>query len=98
MIQVSSSELKEKIESGEKFLVDYYATWCGPCKMLMNILKTTESELDVPVYTYDVDSDHSFTSEMGIKSVPTVKLYNGGQVVNTKSGVMNPQQIKEFVQ
>jgi thioredoxin len=97
MTEITSSELKEKIASGEKFLVDYYATWCGPCKMLKNILSQTESELTVPVYTYDVDSDHDFTSQIGIRSVPTVKLYDGGKDAKTRTGVMNPQQIKEFI-
>ena len=98
MTEVSSSELKEKIESGEKFLIDYYASWCGPCRMLKNILTSTESELGVPVYSYNIDSDHAFTSTSGVRSVPTLKLYDGGNEVRVKSGVMSAQQIKEFVQ
>ena len=97
MTEVTSTELKEKIESGEKFLIDYYASWCGPCRMLKNILISAESELGVPVYTYDIDSDHTFTSSSGVRSVPTLKLYEGGTEVRVKSGVMSAQQLKEFV-
>jgi thioredoxin-like negative regulator of GroEL len=49
------------------------------------------------VYTYNVDTDRNFTQEFNVRSVPTVKLFDGGKVVNSGSGVMNINQLQSFV-
>lgn len=96
MTELSATELREKIANGEKFLLDFYAVWCGPCRMLMNTLNNIENELSIPVYTYNVDSDRKFTQDQGIRSVPTMKIFDGGNVVSTKTGALSSNQIKEF--
>ena len=77
MQTITSQELKTKIENKESFVVDFFATWCGPCKVLMNNIKIAEQKgLAAPVYTFDVDSDREFSvNELGIRSVPTVKYF-----------------------
>jgi thioredoxin-like negative regulator of GroEL len=97
MTELTSQEIREKINNGDKFLLDFYAVWCGPCRVLMKILSDSEELLNVPVYTYNVDTDRNFTQEFNVRSVPTVKLFDGGKVVNSGSGVMNINQLQSFV-
>jgi len=97
MTELTSQEIREKINNGDKFLLDFYAVWCGPCRVLMRVLADSEEQLNVPVYTFNVDSDPKFTQEFNVRSVPTVKLFDGGQVVNSGTGVMNLNQLQSFV-
>jgi thioredoxin 1 len=97
MTELTSQEIREKINNGDKFLLDFYAVWCGPCRVLKNILSDSEELLNVPVYTYNVDTDKKFTQEFNVRSVPTLKLFDGGKVVNSGSGVMNINQLQSFV-
>lgn len=101
MQQLTTSELKQKIEQGENFILDLYATWCGPCKvMLANLEKVNESLLSESlnpsynIYKYDIDSDYDFVvRELKIRSVPTIKIFKGGQEVFSKVGVMSTNEV-----
>lgn len=97
MQKLTSSEIREKIQNGETFLLDFYAVWCGPCRMLMKTLEDSESILEIPVYTFDVDSDPKFAQEHNVRGVPTLKFIENGEVKKAKSGVMGLPQIKEFI-
>jgi thioredoxin 1 len=101
MEQLTTNELREKIKNGENFVLDLYATWCGPCKvMLNNLAKVNESliseSIDRPkygVYKFDVDSDIDFMRELGIRSVPTIKIFKEGSEVYSKAGVLSPTEV-----
>ena len=101
MEKLTSQQLKEKIENKESFVIDFFATWCGPCKVLMGNmekLEKTGESLPMEMYKFDVDSNRELTSEMGIRSVPTVKIFKNGEVVKTNSGVLTQQQIIELME
>jgi len=101
MTEITSEQIKEKIEKGETFLLDYFAHWCGPCKMLMPYLESVESELNknnISIFKYNVESDMSYSTTMGIRGVPTLQFYKNGKMVKSQSGLMNPNQIKQFVE
>lgn len=97
MQELTAEQLREKMESGERFIIDYFATWCGPCKMLSRILETSGDKLGVPIYKFDVDSDRTFTMEQNIRSVPTLKLYEGSLVVKSHTGILQESQFETFV-
>jgi thioredoxin 1 len=99
MIQITSDELQAKIGSGETFMVDMFATWCGPCKVLMgNLKKLSDSgEATMPVYTFDVDSDRDLIMNLGVRSVPTLKVYKDGSEVFSEPGVKSTQQLLEIM-
>ena len=97
MEQLTAEQLKEKIASGESFVVDYFATWCGPCKMLSTILERSGDKLGVPIYKYDVDSDREFTMEQNVRSVPTLKLYEGSLVVKSHTGILQESEFDGFL-
>jgi thioredoxin 1 len=101
MTQLTTEQLKTKISEGENFVLDLFATWCGPCKvMLNNLTKVNESlitESTSPkykIYKYDVDEDREFAmNEMNIRSVPTIKIFKEGQEVFSRTGVMSPNDV-----
>ena len=97
MQELTAEQLRVKMESGERFIIDYFATWCGPCKMLSRILETSGDKLGVPIYKFDVDSDRDFTMEQNIRSVPTLKLYEGSSVVKSHTGVLQESQFDSFL-
>lgn len=100
MTQLTSSEVKEKIDNKESFVLDLFATWCGPCRVLMgnlNNLEKTNESLPMPIYTLDIDSDRDFVMELGIRSVPTLKVYKEGSEVFSNVGVMSQPQLLELM-
>jgi thioredoxin 1 len=98
-MEINGNQLQEKINNGEKVIVEMYATWCGPCKMLKPLFEKVakENTSDVQMYTLDVDSNRDFAMKYGVRSVPTIKTFNVGEVTNTKVGVLSEGQIKELV-
>jgi thioredoxin 1 len=98
-MEISSELLREKIKNGEKVIVDFHATWCGPCKMMKPTFEklTNENTTEVGMFTMDVDQNRELSMELGIRSVPTIKVFNGGGVVDTKVGVLRENQIKDLM-
>jgi thioredoxin 1 len=102
MQQLTTEQLKEKMQNGEDFVLDLFATWCGPCKiMLNNLSKVNESLISESagapkynIYKYDIDTDKEFVvNELGIRSVPTIKIFKGGTEVFSRPGVMSPGEV-----
>lgn len=99
MQQLTSSQVKEKIKNRENFVLDLFATWCGPCKTLMsNLERTVKPGETLPVYKFDIDSDRDFAvSEMGVRSVPTLKVFKEGENTITKIGVVPTTELSELL-
>jgi thioredoxin 1 len=106
MQQLTTEQIKQKIKEGENFVLDLFAVWCGPCKvMLSNLEKVNESLIkesknETPsygIYKYDVESDMDFSRELGIRSVPTIKIFKEGKEVFSKPGVMTPNQVLSLI-
>jgi thioredoxin 1 len=106
MQQLTTAELKQKISEGENFVLDLFATWCGPCKiMLNNLTKVNESLIKESngspvynIYKYDIDTDKDFVmTELGIRSVPTIKIFKEGKEVFSKAGVITPNEVMSLL-
>ena len=98
-MEISSVELQEKINKGEKLVVDFWAEWCGPCRMQKPIFEQVsksaiENNSEVSYYTFNVESDKTFASSLGIRSIPTIKSFANGSEVTTRVGVMDETQLK----
>jgi thioredoxin 1 len=98
-MEITAKELQEKIQNGDKLVVDFFANWCGPCLMMKPTFEkvANENTSDVQMYTMDIDNNREFVSSLGIRSIPTIKVFNGGEVTDTKVGVFQEQGIKELV-
>ena len=95
MKEISASELRERINNKESMIVDFYATWCGPCKMLSEELTKVESEY--PIYKVDVEEDIDLSTLMGIRSVPAIKYIKEGEVVSTTIGLKSAKEINNLI-
>jgi len=95
MKEISIKELREKIANKETMLVSFSAGWCGPCKMLKEELKKVNST--TPIYKMDVEEDINFSREHNVRSVPTMKMFKEGSVVNTTVGVRMAQDINKLI-
>jgi len=98
-MEITANELREKIENGEKLIVDFAAVWCGPCGALKPIFEKVSSEntTEVQMYTVDVDDNRDLAVSLGVRSVPTIKVFNNGNVVSTKVGILQENELKLMV-
>jgi len=80
-------------------LVDFFATWCGPCKMMGPILQQLKTELgeNIRIIKIDVDKNPAIAQHYQVRSVPTLKIFQNGQVKWSGSGVMQADQIASIV-
>lgn len=98
-MEINSIELQEKINNGDKIIVDFYAHWCFPCKMMKPTFEKVANDniSEVKMYTMDVDQNQEIAIKYGIRSVPTIKLFKSGENVGTQMGILHESQIKDLV-
>lgn len=98
-MEITQEILREKINNGEKVIVDFHALWCGPCKMMKPTFEkiSNENTTEVQMYTMDVDKNRELAIELGIRSVPTIKTFNGSQNIETKVGLLQEAQLKQLL-
>jgi thioredoxin 1 len=91
---------QELIEGDTPVLVDFFAEWCGPCKMMQPILEDTSKQLGakVKILKVDVDRNPLAASKFQVRGVPTLLLFQKGQVVWRQSGVVPAQQLVKVVE
>lgn len=91
----------DKLISGENpVLVDFFATWCGPCKMMSPVLEDVKKQVgdDVTIVKIDVDRNQELASMYGIQSVPTLLLFKKGECVWRASGVQRGADLVALLQ
>jgi len=89
----------EIINSTKPTLVDFYATWCGPCNMMSPLLEQVSSELgeNAKILKVDIDKNKEFARSYGIRSVPTLMVFKEGRVVWRQSGMIPKTLIVENI-
>lgn len=86
-------------ESNKVVVVDFFATWCGPCKMLAPVFDSLSEELtDVDFVKVDIDQSLELAQKFGITTVPTMMIFKDGKVVDTLVGFMPKDNLKAKVQ
>ena len=88
----------EVLKSDVPVIVDFWATWCGPCKMIAPNLEqlAKDNEGKIKVGKINVDEEIALASKFGIASIPTLMLFKDGKLVNTAVGYMNLSQLEGF--
>jgi thioredoxin 1 len=90
----------EVLESGVPVLVDFWATWCAPCRAIAPSLEelATQYKGKVKIAKMDIDANQQVAQQFGIRSIPTLLLFKGGKVVNQLVGAMPKTKLEEALQ
>ena len=97
VVEISDKNIDDVIKEG-KVLVDCYATWCGPCRMLAPIVdKVSEEISDVKFYKLDVDNNPNTSIKYGIMSIPTLLIFENGELKNQVVGFKDKNELTELL-
>lgn len=95
MLKLENQNLKELVASGVH-LVDFFADWCGPCKMLMPVLEGISDKIDI--IKVNVDEHQDLAMEYGVMSIPTLIVFKDGKIVKQMLGFRSKEQLIDEVE
>ena len=93
MVKYLENNFDEEIKN-KRILVDFYADWCGPCKMMASVLENVEG---IDVLKVNVDNFPDLAQKYGVMSIPTLILFDNNQQVKSNIGFINEDELKEFI-
>lgn len=100
IVQLSDASFDADVVNSDKpVLVDFWAEWCGPCKMIAPILEELADEYEgkVVISKLNIDQNPNTPPKFGIRGIPTLLMFKGGQVVGTQVGALAKAQLKTFI-
>lgn len=95
-IELIDQEFDEIIKE-DLVLVDFYATWCGPCRMLSPILDEVLKETDITLLKVDVDKNEMIAKRYGIMSIPTMILFKNGEIMEKRVGMTSKEELIKWI-
>lgn len=95
---INQNNFNEKVANGV-VLVDFFATWCGPCKMIAPVLEQLSEKYEgkASIYKVDIDQSMALAAKYGIQAVPTMILFKNGEPVQTHVGFAGAPQIEQLI-
>jgi len=100
VLQITDANFEETVLKSDKpVLVDFWAEWCGPCRMLGPIIEELSSDYDgkAIIGKVDVDSNQQFAAQYGVRNIPTVLIFKDGELVNRQVGVSQKNVYSEYI-
>ena len=95
---VNEKDFESEVKEGV-VIVDFFATWCGPCRMMAGVLEQADKELSgVKILKVDVDESEKLARRFGIMSIPTIVLFKDGKEVDSHIGLMSMDKLKNFIE
>ena len=101
VVTLTDDNFESEVHSSEKpVLVDYWATWCGPCKMVGPIVEEIAIEFSdqLKVGKLDVDSNQASAAQQNVMSIPTLAIFKGGELVAQQVAAISKTQLTEFIE
>ncbi len=99
-MKITSENFEQEVLNSEvPVLVDFFATWCGPCKMMSPIVEELAKEMGgkAKVYKVDTDEEQDLAIKYGIMSIPTFIVFKNGEVVNTAVGMRDKEELMNLL-
>lgn len=87
----------DELINEERVLVDFFAEWCGPCRMLSPIIDEVATEQNIKVIKVNVDNHEDIAKKYGIMSIPTIILFKNGEETNKNIGLLSKEDLLEFI-
>lgn len=98
MKYIEKIEEFDEIIKNDLVLVDFYATWCGPCQMLSPILEELEKEnKNLTIVKIDVDKNETLARSHGVMSIPTIEIYKEGTLTNKQIGYLSKEELQDLL-
>ena len=96
---ITKDTFEETINCGKTVLVDFFATWCGPCKMIKPVLEELKKKMGnkIIILKIDIDKNISLSSEYRIQSVPTLVLWKQGEIIWRQSGALSLNELEQVL-
>ena len=98
IVDINNNFKEEVINSDKKVLVDFNATWCGPCRMISPVLEQIAEENDkIKIVSVDVDNNRELAKEYNVFSIPCLVLIKDGKEINRSVGLISKSEINELI-
>ena len=100
LLHLNDQDFNEKINQNQLVLVDFFATWCGPCRMQAPILERVKDQVgdQLEIYKLDVDENEKTAKAYGVMSIPTLILFKDGKEVAKNVGLMSQDAVLELLE
>jgi thioredoxin 1 len=99
-LEITDANFEEVVlKSSQPVLVDFWAEWCGPCRMLGPIIEELSSDYDgkAVIGKVDVDSNQQYAAQFGVRNIPTVLIFKDGELVNRQVGVSQKNVYSDYI-
>ena len=97
ILHVTKDNFKEVVDNNKVVLVDFYATWCGPCRMLGPVLEELDGKMDICIAKIDCDEEEYLAESFNVSSIPALFVIKDGKITNKALGYQNINQLVKLV-